>query len=107
MLAALARLQPLTRVIPKLPTDKYGCPQFHVSQGRCSDIAHQTQRTTVFPYLFSLFLSPKYSDMLITCKGNEFKAHRAIVCPQSSFFDAALSGGFKVGAISLPSPTKT
>jgi len=34
--------------------------------------------------------------MTITCGGMEFKAHRAIVCPQSRFFDAALSGGFKV-----------
>ncbi|KAK0644242.1 BTB/POZ protein, partial [Cercophora newfieldiana] len=41
-----------------------------------------------------LLFSPKYSDMTITCRGEEFKAHRAIVCPQSPFFDAALSGSF-------------
>ncbi|KAK4447994.1 hypothetical protein QBC34DRAFT_408651 [Podospora aff. communis PSN243] len=46
--------------------------------------------TTIFPYLSGLFLSEKYSDLIICCRGKEFKAHRAIVCPQSSVLDAAV-----------------
>jgi hypothetical protein len=34
--------------------------------------------------------------MTIRCGGRDFKAHRAVVCSQSPFFDRALSGGFLV-----------
>lgn len=34
--------------------------------------------------------------MTITCNSSTFKAHQAIVCPQSSFFDKAFSASFKV-----------
>ncbi|EZG02978.1 hypothetical protein H106_06508 [Trichophyton rubrum CBS 735.88] len=36
-----------------------------------------------------------YSDMEIVCNGFTFKAHRAVVCTQSDFFNAAFNGGFK------------
>jgi hypothetical protein len=39
--------------------------------------------------------STKYSDLILVCKGQEFPVHRAIVCPRSTFFDAACRGGFK------------
>ncbi|KAH0431805.1 hypothetical protein CcaCcLH18_06808 [Colletotrichum camelliae] len=52
--------------------------------------------TCIFTALSGLFLSEKYADMTITCNGSTFKAHRAIVCPQSSFFDKAFSASFKV-----------
>ncbi|KAI8633281.1 hypothetical protein F5Y19DRAFT_417325 [Xylariaceae sp. FL1651] len=51
--------------------------------------------TSVLSSLSSLFLDEKFSDMTVTCKGCEFKVHRAIVCTQSPFFDKAISNGFK------------
>ncbi|KAI8237252.1 Speckle-type POZ protein-like B [Colletotrichum sp. SAR 10_86] len=61
--------------------------------------------TCIFTALSGLFLSEKYADMTIICNGSTFKAHRAIVCPQSSFFDKAFSAPFKEaasGTIDLP-----
>ncbi|KAF4893654.1 Speckle-type POZ protein-like A [Colletotrichum fructicola] len=61
--------------------------------------------TCIFTALSGLFLPEKYADMTITCNGSTFKAHRAIVCPQSSFFDKAFSASFKEaasGTIDLP-----
>ncbi|KAF4963623.1 hypothetical protein FSARC_8408 [Fusarium sarcochroum] len=43
----------------------------------------------------TLLYNEKFSDMIILCDGREFKAHRAIVCTQSSFFDKALSNNLK------------
>ncbi|KAJ5465328.1 uncharacterized protein N7458_001014 [Penicillium daleae] len=37
----------------------------------------------------------KYADMTISCQEHNFKGHRAIICSQSPFFDAALNDGFK------------
>ena len=48
------------------------------------------------PLLQSLLESGRYSDLTISCEGRKFAVHRAIVCCQSSFFDAAVKGGFKV-----------
>ncbi|KAK4232676.1 BTB/POZ protein, partial [Achaetomium macrosporum] len=62
-------------------------------------------KLSIFSSLSALFLSDKYSDMTITCGGRELKAHRAIVCSQSRFFDKAFSGGFSeavTGVIDLP-----
>jgi hypothetical protein len=42
-----------------------------------------------------LLKSAKYSDLTLVCKGREFYVHRAVLCPKSTFFDAACSGGFK------------
>ncbi|KAL6240234.1 hypothetical protein RBB50_012871 [Rhinocladiella similis] len=39
--------------------------------------------------------SAKYSDLALVCQGQEFHVHRAIVCPQSKFFEAACGGDFK------------
>jgi hypothetical protein len=41
----------------------------------------------------------KYADMTISCPGREFKGHRAIICSQSPYFDAALKGGFRVSGV--------
>ncbi|KAE8374930.1 hypothetical protein BDV26DRAFT_295532 [Aspergillus bertholletiae] len=47
------------------------------------------------PILQSLLESGKYSDLTISCEGQNFEVHRAIVCSQSPFFKAAVRGGFK------------
>lgn len=53
------------------------------------------------PLLQSLLESGRNSDLTISCEGRKFAVHRAIVCCQSSFFDAAVKGGFKVNSIRL------
>lgn len=47
-------------------------------------------------FLCRLKTSADYFDLTITCGGKEFKVHRAVVCSQSDFFDAACKGSFKV-----------
>ncbi|KAI8723182.1 BTB domain-containing protein [Fusarium sp. LHS14.1] len=54
--------------------------------------------TSIYASLSTLLHSEKFSDMTIRCGGREFKAHRAIVCTQSTFFDRALSSNFKEAA---------
>ncbi|KAI8313357.1 Speckle-type POZ protein-like B [Colletotrichum sp. SAR11_240] len=69
------------------------------------EAVNDLRTTCIFTALSGLFLSEKYADMTITCNGSTFKAHRAIVCPQSSFFDKAFSASFKEaasGTIDLP-----
>lgn len=48
-----------------------------------------------------LLSSAKYTDLTLVCDGQEFKVHRAIVCPQSTVMAAAVDGPFIVGT-SLP-----
>ncbi|CAI6077698.1 unnamed protein product, partial [Clonostachys chloroleuca] len=45
--------------------------------------------------LASIYSSGQYSDFTITCKGKRFQVHKAIVCPRSGFFAAALRTDFK------------
>ncbi|KAJ6050636.1 uncharacterized protein N7446_010745, partial [Penicillium canescens] len=52
------------------------------------------------PILQSLLDSGRYSDLTISCEGQKFQVHRAIVCSQSPFFDAAVKGGFKEASLS-------
>ncbi len=54
------------------------------------------QPPSIYAGLSALFGSDKFSDMTIRCGDRQFKAHRAIVCSQSRFFDRALTGGFAV-----------
>ncbi|KAL7903801.1 BTB/POZ protein [Trichoderma velutinum] len=64
-----------------------------------------SQYDGIYPILKSLLLQDKYSDLTIKCGGQEFKAHRAVVCSQSSFFAAACDSGLKessAGVIELP-----
>ena len=46
-----------------------------------------------------ILLSGEYSNLTINCKDHQFKVHRVIFCSQSTFFDAAISGGFQVSII--------
>ena len=58
--------------------------------------------TTLYRGLGKLYGNEKYADLTVNCgsglgaPGRVFKLHRAIVCPQSEFFDKACSGGFQV-----------
>lgn len=53
----------------------------------------------LLPVMQELLQMGKHSDFTIKCDGETLKAHKAIVCPQSRYFDAALSGEFQVGGI--------
>jgi len=44
----------------------------------------------------NLFIGGKYSDLVISCGGHDFRVHRNIVCSQSDFFEAAANGYFSV-----------
>ncbi|KAK1994716.1 POZ domain-containing protein [Colletotrichum falcatum] len=75
-----------------------------------SETVDDLRTTSIFTALSGLFLSNKYADMTITCNGSTFKAHRAIVCSQSSFFDKAFSAPFMEaasGTIDLPEDDPT
>jgi hypothetical protein len=47
--------------------------------------------------LAALHGDEKYADLTVTCGDHTFKLHRAVICPQSPFFEKACSGGFMVG----------
>ncbi|KAI0554552.1 hypothetical protein F4679DRAFT_579577 [Xylaria curta] len=42
-----------------------------------------------------LLRSGEYSDFTLVCKGQEFRVHKSIICPQSSVIAAALKSEFK------------
>jgi hypothetical protein len=44
----------------------------------------------------SLLKSGSYADFTIQCKDREFNVHRAIICPESSFFQTMCQSSFKV-----------
>ena len=44
----------------------------------------------------SLWKSQMYSDITVRCGFDEYKLHRAIICPRSTFFAAACKGDFMV-----------
>ena len=46
--------------------------------------------------LQNLWSSSQYSDLIIRSGSEEFKVHRAIICPRSKFFAAACNGPFQV-----------
>ncbi|KAH8894295.1 POZ domain-containing protein [Thozetella sp. PMI_491] len=73
-------------------------------------VVDELRTTAIFSSISKLFLSDKFTDMTIRCPGREFKAHRAVVCTQSTFFDKALTGGFEEslsGVVQLPQADPT
>ncbi|KAI9863346.1 MAG: hypothetical protein M1813_003788 [Trichoglossum hirsutum] len=61
---------------------------------------------SIYASLASLLFNDKYSDLMITCGGRTFRAHRAIVCPQTAFFAKACDGSFKVPFLSRPKTSR-
>ncbi|KAM0805987.1 BTB/POZ protein, partial [Usnea florida] len=52
----------------------------------------------------SLWTSHMYSDLVVRCGEEEYKVHRAILCPRSAFFAKACNGNFierKTGIITM------
>ncbi|RGP81486.1 hypothetical protein FLONG3_355 [Fusarium longipes] len=47
--------------------------------------------SSTLTYFYHLLRDGKYSDMTIVCRGREFKAHRAVVCTQSVWFERAFT----------------
>ncbi len=60
------------------------------------DSCIQTEQPSFTTYLQQTKESLKASDVTVICGNDVFKVHRAVICPQSNFFKAALSGGFMV-----------
>ncbi|KAF0315749.1 BTB/POZ domain-containing protein [Colletotrichum asianum] len=103
----MASAAPQAEIPP--PTKDAKAKQDHVDEDKYErepcEAVDDLRTTCIFTALSGLFLSERYADMTIICNGSTFKAHRAIVCPQSSFFDKAFSASFKEaasGTIDLP-----
>jgi BTB/POZ domain len=47
--------------------------------------------------LLHLFQTGEFADFVIKCKDRDFKVHRMIICPESSYFKAVATRGFLVG----------
>ncbi|EXJ70004.1 uncharacterized protein A1O5_07077 [Cladophialophora psammophila CBS 110553] len=45
--------------------------------------------------LFRVYHSGAFTDLTITCAGENFKVHTVVVCTQSPFFNTACSGPWK------------
>ncbi|KAG4261291.1 hypothetical protein FPRO03_11842 [Fusarium proliferatum] len=55
--------------------------------------------------LADLLKTGDYSDLTISCGKDQYRVHKAIICPRSHFFKAACDGKFKeaqTGTINLP-----
>ncbi|KAK4234274.1 hypothetical protein C8A03DRAFT_37964 [Achaetomium macrosporum] len=67
------------------------------------DAIQELRTTAIYSPFGKLLNSDKLSNMTTRCGGREFKAHRAIVCTQSSFSGTALTGRpFGKGILDLP-----
>lgn len=43
----------------------------------------------------NMFLDPKYSDMTIRCRGEDFPVHKAVICGMSPVIDALCSANMR------------
>ena len=87
----------------KIRVGLYVMPNLSTFLGNDSDFWHSTieilpfySRRTMPHANLQLLASGESSDFTIICQGVEFKVHKAIICPESSFFRAACTGPFKV-----------
>lgn len=46
------------------------------------------------------------TDMMLKCKGREFRVHKEVACQQSKPIAAAIDGKWKVGVANLPHPVE-
>lgn len=88
----VTNILPQNPMSPSPPPSSTGADHRDGGNGVVDDL----RTTSIFSSLSNLFLSERFSDMSIRCRGREFKAHCAIVCAQSPFFDRAITSGFQV-----------
>ncbi len=53
-------------------------------------------KSAIMMGLKTLWSSSQYSDMIVRSGSEDFKVHRAIICPRSKFFTVACNGMFQV-----------
>ena len=73
------------------------CPSSNMSNSSNSDVQDSFGRRNK-----KLRQTGEYSDFVIECASRQFKVHRSIICPQSSFLETLCSLNFKVDS-PLPS----
>ena len=61
-----------------------------------SEMDDDIHKSGIVTGLQKLLSSSQYSDMIVRSGSEEFKVHRAIICPRSRFFAAACNGLFQV-----------
>ncbi|RPA78878.1 hypothetical protein BJ508DRAFT_348864 [Ascobolus immersus RN42] len=52
-------------------------------------------RTLKDSLLNALLKDGKYSDLVLKCRGEVFNVHKAVICPQSDFFEACVESGMR------------
>ncbi|KAL9576102.1 MAG: hypothetical protein Q9212_007383, partial [Teloschistes hypoglaucus] len=63
------------------------------------------QHEAMFGRIYQSFKEGRWTDLTITCRGQKFECHKAVVCSQVKFFDAACRNGLKeseTSTIDLP-----
>jgi hypothetical protein len=101
-LALLPDVKRGRRTATNIPAEKYSLGSFSRPQTiRCWLQPNIDEAVTIMAAihdaLAALHGDEKYADLTVTCGDHIFKLHRAVICPQSPFFEKACSGGFMVG----------
>ncbi|KAM0239509.1 hypothetical protein ACHAP5_008299 [Fusarium lateritium] len=93
----MARNRAIESEMPQAPHNGIHTPSSTGSRYRDDDHSDIDDfcGTSIHAAMSTLLGNDKFSDMTIICGGREFKAHRAVVCTQSSFFDKAMTSNFK------------
>ncbi|KAF5594759.1 hypothetical protein FPCIR_4773 [Fusarium pseudocircinatum] len=88
----------ITTLTSHLPTTS---PHFPSQRSAASMAAQNAQSEA----LANLLKTGDYSDLTITCGKDQYRVHKAIICPRSNFFKAACDGKFEeahTGEVDLP-----
>ncbi|KAL8833635.1 MAG: hypothetical protein Q9170_004156 [Blastenia crenularia] len=80
---------------PVDPTDSDRRQSHETTTASSTNSSTQTETPSFATSLQHTKESLKASDVMISCGDDTFQVHRAVVCPQSPFFKAALEAGFK------------